>query len=215
VRAVTESLSTSYGVHNKAEVSCLLTSHRFAIDLRTGRRLDGRKRLKRKMDATVITGVPAGSVMGSIKLFKTGVASASLTGNVTTSPIAEDIGLATLQPIGGGVQIVTPLALQSMATATLSTSTGTCSANSCTALFTLAVPAAPPQVGAFNAGDPPTSGYSAAPTPNGILYTVDGEPPLLAGGTAACSQADVLSNSVAVSPGSSFGVGTLQFTNCQ
>jgi hypothetical protein len=165
--------------------------------------------------ATVITGVPAGSVMGSIELFKTGVASASLTGNVTTSPIAEDIGLAALQPIGGGVQIVTPLALESMATATLSTSTGTCVPNSCTAMFKWAVPVAPPQVGAFNAGNPPTSGYSAAPTPNGILYMVDGEPPLLAGGTAACSQADVLSNSVAVSPGLPFGVGTLPFTNCQ
>jgi hypothetical protein len=163
----------------------------------------------------VITGVPAGSALGSIQLFKSGVAAASLRGTVVTSPIADDIGLAALQAVGGGVQIVTPLVGQSMAAAVMSTSTGACSGNSCNATFTLAVPAAPPQVGVFDAGNLPTSGYAPAPTPNGITYTVNGEPSLLPDGTASCSPADGFSNSVNVTAGSSSDVGTIQFTNCQ
>jgi hypothetical protein len=138
-----------------------------------------------------------------------------LTGTVITSPIADDIGLSALQPIGGGVQIVTPLASQSMATATLSTSTGTCNGGSCTATFTLSVPAAPPQVGAYSATNPPTSSYTPGPTPSGIQYTVNEEPVLLSDGTAACTPASQLSNAVTVTGGSSANVGTRNFTNCQ
>jgi hypothetical protein len=163
--------------------------------------------------ATVITGVPAGAALGSIQLFKSGLAAAFLTGNVTTSPIADDIALSALQPIGNGVQIVTPLASQSMATATLSTSMANCGALCAT--FTLAVPAAPPQVGAYNSINPPTSTYAPGPTPSGIQYTVNEEPVLLSDGTSACTPASQLSNSVAVSGGSSANVGTRSFMNCQ
>lgn len=163
--------------------------------------------------ATVIPGVSAGSALGTIQLFKTGVAAGSLTGTVATSPIADDVGLAALQPIGGGPQVVTPLADQSMATATMSTSTGTCGGGFCTQTFTLSVPAAPPQVATFSVGTPITV-YTPGPTTNGIQYMVDGEPALLPDGTPDCNPADVLSNSVAVSPGGSSGVGTLQFTSC-
>lgn len=163
--------------------------------------------------ATVITGVSAGSALGTVQLFKTGVASASLTGNVATSPIADDVVLAALQPISGGVQVVTPLADQSMATAPISTSLGSCSNGTCTVGFTLAVPVAAPQVAAFTLGTP-ISGYAPAPTPNGIEYTVDGEP-ALSDGTPDCSPADVLSNTVQhVTPGSSPNVGTLSFNSC-
>ena len=163
--------------------------------------------------ATVITGVPAGAALGSIQLFKSGVAAASLTGNVTTSPIVDDIGLSALQPIGNGVQIVTPLATQSMATATLSTSMGNCGALCAT--FTLAVPAAPPEVGAYDSTNPPTSSYAPGPTNSGIQYTVNEEPVLLPDGTSVCTPASQLSNSVTVTGGSSANVGTRSFINCQ
>lgn len=163
--------------------------------------------------ATVIIGVPAGAALGSIQLFKSGVAAASLTGNVTTSPIVDDIGLSALQPIGNGVQIVTPLASQSMATATLSTSMANCGAFCAT--FTLEVPAAPPEVGAYNSNNPPTSSYATGPTNSGIQYTVNEEPVLLPDGTSVCTPASQLSNSVTVTGGSSANVGTRSFINCQ
>jgi len=163
--------------------------------------------------ATVITGVPAGSALGNIELFKSGVASASLTGNVVTSPVAGDVGLAALQPIGGGVQVVTPLAEQSLATATLSTSQANC--GPLCASFTLAVPAALPQVAAFTTGNPIT-GYAPAPTPiSSVNYAVDGEPAALSDGTPSCTPADFVSNSVIVTGGSSQNVGTLTFSACQ
>ncbi len=163
--------------------------------------------------ATVITGVPAGAALGSIQLFKSGVAAASLTGNVTTSPIVDDIELSALQSIGNGVQIVTPLASQSMATATLSTSMGNCGAFCAT--FTLEVPAAPPEVGAYNSNNPPATSYAPGPTPLGIQYTVNEEPVLLSDGTSACTPVSQLSNSGTVTGGSSANVGTRNFTNCQ
>lgn len=163
--------------------------------------------------ATVITGVPASSALGNIELFKSGVASASLTGNVVTSSVAGDVGLAALQPIGGGVQVVTPLAEQSLATATLSTSQANC--GPLCASFTLAVPAALPQVAAFTTGNPIT-GYAAAPTPiSSVNYAVDGEPAALSDGTPSCTPADFVSNSVTVTGGSSQNVGTLTFSACQ
>ncbi|HLX73542.1 MAG TPA: DUF4382 domain-containing protein [Terriglobales bacterium] len=163
--------------------------------------------------ATVITGVPASSALGNIELFKSGVASASLTGNVVTSSVAGDVGLAALQPIGGGVQVVTPLAEQSLATATLSTSQANC--GPLCASFTLAVPAALPQVAAFTTGNPIT-GYAAAPTPiSSVNYAVDGEPAALSDGTPSCTPADFVSNSVIVIGGSSQNVGTLNFSACQ
>lgn len=163
--------------------------------------------------ATVITGVPASSALGNIELFKSGVASASLTGNVVTSPVADDVGLAALQPIGGGVQVVTPLADQSLATATLSTSLANC--GPLCANFTLAVPAALPEVAAFSAGTP-ISGYAPAPTPiSPVTYAVDGEPAALADGTPSCTPADFVSSSVTVTGGSSKSVGTLTFSACQ
>ena len=162
--------------------------------------------------ATVVTGVTDGSAVGTIQLFKTGVAAASLTGNVTTSPMADDVILAALQTIGNGVQVVTPLADQSMATAPLSTSLANC--GTLCASFTLSVPAAPPQVAAFTPGTP-ISGYAPAPTPNGIRYLVNGEPALLPDGTPDCTPADIYTSLVAVTPGNASGVGTLQFTGCQ
>jgi hypothetical protein len=163
--------------------------------------------------ATVITGVASGSAMGTIELFKSGTAAASLTGRVTTSPIADDVLLAALQPIGNNVQVATPLAAQSMATAPLSTSLATCGSN-CTD-FTLMVPAAAPQVAAFTPGTP-ISGYLPGPTPNGVEYMVDGQPALLPGGTPDCSPADVFSNpATGVTGGSSKAVGTLAFAGCQ
>ena len=163
--------------------------------------------------ATVITGVPASSALGNIELFKSGVASASLTGNVVTSSVAGDVGLAALQPIGGGVQVVTPLAEQSLATATLSTSQANC--GPLCASFTLAVPAALPKVAAFTTGNPIT-GYAAAPTPiSSVNYAVDGEPAALSDGTPSCTPADFVSNSVIVTGGSSQNVGTLNFSACQ
>jgi hypothetical protein len=163
--------------------------------------------------ATVITGVPASSALGNIELFKSGAASASLTGNVVTSTVAGDVGLAALQPIGGGVQVVTPLADQSLATATLSTSQANC--GPLCASFTLAVPAALPEVAAFTSGTP-ISGYAPAPTPiSPVMYAVDGEPAALPDGTPSCTPADFVSNSVTVTGASSKSVGTLQFTGCQ
>jgi len=163
--------------------------------------------------ATVITGVPASSALGNIELFKSGSASASLTGNVVTSAVADDVGLAALQPIGGGVQVVTPLADQSLATATLSTSLANC--GTLCASFTLAVPVALPEVAAFSSG-PPISGYAPAPTPiSPVMYSVDGEPAALADGTPSCTPADFVSNSVTVTGGSSASVGTLTFSACQ
>ena len=163
--------------------------------------------------ATVITGVPASSALGNIELFKSGVTFASLTGNVVTSTIADDVELAALQPIGGGVQVVTPLADQSLATATLSTSQANC--GPLCVRFTLAVPAALPEVAAFTSGTP-ISGYAPAPTPiSSVMYAVDGEPAAFPDGTPSCTPADFVSNSVTVTGGSSKSVGTLQFTSCQ
>jgi len=111
------------------------------------------------------------------------------------------------------VQVVTPLADQSLATATLSTSLANC--GTLCASFTLAVPVALPEVAAFSSG-PPISGYAPAPTPiSPVMYSVDGEPAALADGTPSCTPADFVSNSVTVTGGSSASVGTLTFSACQ
>ena len=170
--------------------------------------------------ATVITGVQSSDGLGHVPLTAAG-APASLTGEITTTTgsaaTAADLQLSALQPItenSATVMIITPLAQQSDATATLTTaSSASCPANTDCASYTLAVPASNPSVGAFN-----TSGNQnpAPPATGAVNYTVDAV--AFAPGSSStldCSPSDMQTSPIAVTAGNSFPEATLKFTSCQ
>lgn len=170
--------------------------------------------------ATVTTGVSVGTAMGTIDLVAA-QAPASITGEVTsssgTAAIPVDLTLSALQNASASLQFTVPLVEQSTGTASLATTAGaTCAANTDCASYTLAVPGAAPNVGAFSAsGTTWTAAASAA-------YTVEADAfAPSSGGTPDCSPATQAATqttaAVALDPGPGISVTatTLTFTGCQ
>jgi hypothetical protein len=178
--------------------------------------------------STVITGVQAGSALGTVPLVApagANTSAASITGQITTSTgsagTVADISLSVLQPIsenGTTVLVTIPLAAQSAATAGLTTAaSASCPAKTDCASYTLSVAALSPSVGIFS-----TSGTQqpAAPASGPVGYTVDALA-FVPGGGADCTPSEMQTNSTAsnasltVTPGSSATAATLAFTGCQ
>jgi hypothetical protein len=180
--------------------------------------------------ATVITGVQPGNALGTVPLVaETGpnTSSASIMGQVTTSTgsagTSADIVLSALQPVqinGSQVMVTIPLASQSMATAIVSTASGTgCPTNTECVSYTFAIPALNPSVGAFS-----TSGHQqpAPPTPGPVDYAIDAQAVILgSGGILDCSPSDLQTStkssggSLSVTAGGTVTASTLAFTGCQ
>jgi hypothetical protein len=177
--------------------------------------------------ASVITGVQAGDNLMNIPVVSTNAAAASLQGTVTTSTgnsaTAADVASAALQPISAminnvptTVQITTPLALQSAATANFTTqSLASCPVNTDCSNYTLAVPAATPGVGAFTANQ--NQALSKAPVLGSATYTVDAQTfvPGSASPAGDCNPSEQITTPINVTPGASFPVPLLQFNGCQ
>jgi hypothetical protein len=172
--------------------------------------------------ATVTTGVQASTAVGNIPVTPepnngANTGPASLTGLVQTSgssgPVSEIVALSALQTVGingSNVLVTIPLVQQSVATANVTTTNGTSCQNGFDCVsFTLAVPGVNAFVGTFSG----TSTQYIQST-GAANYNVDGQPVPNADGTSVCSQTEVRSNTVAVTPGKTFPVGTLSFTGC-
>ncbi len=176
--------------------------------------------------ATVTTGVPQGTAMGTIPLIaETGanMTQGTLSGQVTTTgmngPTTADVTISALQPIGGGSP--TPMAtiplvgtLSSTFTATTILNGAGCAANTSCVAYSLGVPAANPNVGAFN---PMGTSYTQAG--GNVNYTVDAQASL--NDTADCTPPDMTTNltstntPLTVTAGTTTDVATIAFTGCQ
>lgn len=180
--------------------------------------------------ATVITGVQPGNTLGTVPLVAESGANtspASIIGQITTSTgsagTSADIVLSALQPIednGSNVLVTIPLALQSMASAIVTTASGgNCPANTECVSYTLVVPAVNPSVAAFSASG---SQQPSAPPPGPVDYTVDGQAVAPgSGGSPDCSPSELqtsstsTANPLAVTAGGTSTAATLAFTACQ
>jgi len=170
--------------------------------------------------ATVTTGVQNNTAVGNIPVTPepgtNSTGPASLTGTVQTGgslgSVSEIVTLAALQMVslnGSGVQVTIPLVQQSVATANVTTLSGSCQPGFDCVDFTLAVPGLNAFAGAFSgSGTQYTQGSGA------VSYQVDGQPVPHADGTPVCGQTDRMSSPVTVTPGNPFPAGTLSFTGC-
>jgi uncharacterized protein DUF4382 len=180
--------------------------------------------------ATITSGVMQGTAMGKIPLIaETGASTApgSITGTVTSATsvpagTAADVVLSATQPamIGGSNVLVTiPLVAQSASTALVSTASDvSCPVNTDCVTYTLSVPAANPNVGAFNSGGTTYTQDTVDP----IAYTVDGQAFVpLSAATPDCSPSDVQVNTLkgggnlVVTAGGSATAADMVFTMCQ
>jgi hypothetical protein len=177
--------------------------------------------------ATITTGVQPGNALGAIPMVPDpgGLSDASITGNVNTSTgsaaVSEDITLAAVQTVtlnSASVNVIIPLASQSETEATVTTSntSGCTAANSNCNSYTLAVPAAWPNLGAFAAsGTTYTQDITTVP----VTYSVYGW--AFNAGTPTCSTNPTIINTLAlggplaVTPGVSSGAADMNFTGCQ
>ena len=173
--------------------------------------------------ATVITGVQPGNALGKVPLTPASVP-ASITGQITsstgTAPTSVDLTVSALQSIGSGVLVTVPLAEQSVARDTLTTTPGNgCPATTDCVNYTLEIPAANPSIGMFN----PNGAQQPAPPSGGTVnYTVDAQAVVPGGGGQAdCSPSDLQTNMtntnipLTATVGSSSTAATLAFTSCQ
>jgi hypothetical protein len=180
--------------------------------------------------ATVITGVQPGNALGTVPLVAESGANtspASITGQITTSTgsagTPADVVLSALQPVqisGSQVMVTIPLASQSMATALVSTASGTgCPTNTECVSYTLTVPALNPSVGAFS-----TSGHQqpGSPVPAPVDYAIDAQAVMPgSGGIPDCSPSDVQTSTkssggpLSVTAGGAVTASTLVFIGCQ
>ena len=125
---------------------------------------------------------------------------ASLTGTVQTGSssgaVSEVVTLSALQTVsvnGSAVQATIPLVQQSVATANVTSISGSCQTGFDCVDFTLAVPGVNASVGTFSgSGTQYTQGNGA------VTYQVDGQPVNHADGTPVCGQSDAVSSSVIV-----------------
>jgi len=170
--------------------------------------------------ATVTTGVQDSTAVGNIPVTPEPITNstgpASLTGVVQTGglsgAVSEIVTLSALQMVslnGSGVQVTIPLVQQSVATANVTTVSGSCPNGFDCVNFTLAVPGVNAFAGGFSG-----SGTQYTQASGAVSYQVDGQPVNHADGTPVCSQIDAKSSAVTVTPGNSFSTGPLSFTGC-
>jgi hypothetical protein len=172
--------------------------------------------------ATVTAGVQNSTALGNIPVTPepstngANTGPASLTGVVQTGgsgAISEIVTLFALQTVsinGSNVVVTIPLVQQSVATANVTTASGvSCQTGFDCVNFTLAVPGVNAFVGSFSGASTHYSQGTGA-----VSYAVDGQPAPHADGTPVCSQNDITSGTVTVSPGNNFPAGTLSFTGC-
>jgi hypothetical protein len=179
---------------------------------------------------TVITGVQPGDALGIVPaLAEAGAntSAASINGQITTSTgtvgVPVDLVASALEPVqvsASQFMVTIPLALQSMATAVLTTTAGSgCPINTDCVSYTLAVPAQNPSVGAFsNSGRQQT----APPAPVPVIYAIDAQTVIPAsGGTPDCNPSQLQTTTTSsngplvVTAGGMVTASTLAFTGCQ
>jgi hypothetical protein len=161
--------------------------------------------------ATITTGVQAGNTLSNVPLIATTGPAAALTGQVNTqagsnAPTSADVSISALQAMNS-VLFTVPLPSQSTTAVRVTTlSSGTCAANSECASYTLTVPVANPNIGAFGSTYTQASGA--------VNYTLDGIATVPSTpATPDCSPQDVqvtVSNVV-----SNAGAKPLNFSGCQ
>ena len=183
--------------------------------------------------ATITTGVAQGTAIGKIPMVAvsgTNTSDGSITGQITSAGasggIAVDVTLSATQSVTIGSQatlVTIPLAGQSPATASaiVSTASGaSCPANTFCASYTVSVPAANPNVGAFSSGG--TTYTQDTTNPN--QYTMDGQAfqQSVSTPTLDCSPSDVQVNTLTptgpitvVAGGPAVTASTMTFTGCQ
>ena len=179
--------------------------------------------------ATITTGVAPGAALGNIPMVAvTGIntAPATLQGQVTTASAASaataaDMAISALQSIasGSGTLLVTiPLAQQLGSTMTVTTAAGAaCPLNTDCASYTLAVPGANPNTGAFA-----TTGASYSQATGAVNYTIGAQAFVpSSAGIADCTPSSLTTSSnnlgapLTVTPGATSSAATLGFTACQ
>lgn len=181
--------------------------------------------------ATVITGVQPGNAMGNVPITVQGgtnSAPGSLTGQVTTSTgsaaTSADISVSALQQItvnSSTLMVTIPLAAQSATAVNFTTAaSASCPTNTDCGSYALTVPVANPSVGAFSSSG---NQSPAAPSGEGVLYTVDARAFVSGGGnTQDClpntdqQTAETASSSPLIPlAGAAVTPQTLTFTGCQ
>jgi len=169
---------------------------------------------------TITTGVQPGNALGTINLIaQTGASSApaTITGQITTATATNtgalaDISLSTLESVGS-TMVTIPQAATSSATLSLATAAGaTCPANTDCVSYTVQVPAAMPNVGAFL-----STGTNYTQATGSASYTLDALSFVPnSGGTADCTPSEQKSATpIAVTAGTTSNSPALAFTGCQ
>jgi hypothetical protein len=176
--------------------------------------------------ATVTTGVMQGTAMGNVPLVAetgTNTTQGSITGKVTTAGASgatpADVTLSALQSITGGTLVTIPLVQQMSATVNVTTAGGaSCPAGTDCVSYTLAVPAANPNVGAFSSGGTTYTQDTASP----VKFTVDALAFVpSSGGTGDCTPSEVQVSTLSgggnlvVTAGGTATAATAAFTGCQ
>ncbi len=182
--------------------------------------------------ATVVTGVTAGETVGNMPLVA--VASpgtpATITGQVSTAPVVtagEDVSVGALQPItemvngqSATVQITVPLLgatspLASITTATTPTSGAACATGTDCQSYSLPVPAANANVGAYSSGTVSYQQSSTTPVPYGVDALA---PNCTASGATTTAEQTTTNNSaktpLTVTAGTTSNAEELSFTGC-
>lgn len=166
--------------------------------------------------ATITTGVQAGTTMGKVPVIAqtAPTAPAILTGQVNTAGASggasADVTVSALQS-DGTLLVTIPLAQQSESSAVVPTiAGGTCPSGSNCGSYTLNVPAANPNVGAFA-----SSGTKYTQAAGAVNYTVDGV--AVVSGTPStpdCTQGHVQVSAPGVISGTNPTVPAINFTGC-
>ncbi len=181
--------------------------------------------------ATVTTGVAQGTAIGKIPVIAvtgTNTGQGSITGQITSAGasggVAVDVTVSATQSLTINSQatlVIIPLPAQSTASAIVSTASDvSCPASTFCASYTVAVPAANSNVGAFN-----SSGTTyTQDTVNPNTYTVDGQAfqQAVSTPTLDCTPSDVQVNTLTpsgpitvVAGGPAVTASTMTFTGCQ
>ncbi len=171
--------------------------------------------------ATVTGGVSVGTAMGNVPLVAEsglqGSALATITGSVTTTTgtaaVAEDVTLSALQTASVGASPLTftmPLVQQLSATTNVTTAAGgTCPANSDCAAYSLSVPGAAANTGAFSA-----SGTSYTQASGSASYSVEADADTCS--PASATTANTSANAaLTLGPGATVQAAVLALTGCQ
>jgi hypothetical protein len=172
--------------------------------------------------ATITTGVGPGDNLGNVPLIAQpsgSTAPATINGQADTAGssagVSTDVVVSALQSVNGMLFTI-PLASLSAGGVTITTAAGTCPSGTDCAIYSIAVPAANPNVGAFASG-----GTTYTQAGGSVNYTVDGQAFMLAPpGSSDCSQGDVQVNTlmgggaISVTSGTTATAADLSFTGC-